>query len=59
MPGPGAEPPVDDLLQIAMEIPEVSCLPLRDDEEEVGARSPNLEFSDATGLRRTLGAFGA
>ena len=31
MPGPGPEPPLGDLLQIAMEIPEVSRLPLRDD----------------------------
>ena len=31
MPGPGPEPPLGDLLQIAMEIPEVSGLPLRDD----------------------------
>ena len=59
MPGPDPEPPLVDLLQIAMEIPEVSRLPLRDDYEEVGARSPNLELSDATGLQRTLGAFGA
>ena len=31
MPGPGPEPPLGDLLQIAMEIPEVSRLPLRED----------------------------
>ena len=31
MPGPGPEPPLGDLLEIAMEIPEVSRLPLRDD----------------------------
>ena len=31
IPGPGPEPPLGDLLQIAMEIPEVSRLPLRDD----------------------------
>ena len=29
MPGPGPEPPLGDLLQFAMEIPEVSRLPLR------------------------------
>ena len=29
--GPGPEPSLGDLLQIAMEIPEVSRLPLRDD----------------------------
>ena len=29
--GPCSEPPLGDLLQIAMEIPEVSRLPLRDD----------------------------
>ena len=31
MPGPGPEPPLGDLLEIAMEIPEVSRLPLWDD----------------------------
>ena len=31
MPGPGPEPPLGDLLQIAMEIPELSRLPLRED----------------------------
>ena len=31
MPGPGPEPPLGDLLQIAMELPEVSRLPLRED----------------------------
>ena len=31
MSGPRPEPPLGDLLQIAMEIPEVSHLPLRDD----------------------------
>ena len=31
MPGAGPEPPLGDLLEIAMEIPEVSRLPLRDD----------------------------
>ena len=31
MPGPGPEPPLGDLLQIAMEILVVSRLPLRDD----------------------------
>ena len=31
MSGPDPEPPLGDLLQIAMEIPEVSRLPLRDD----------------------------
>ena len=31
MPGPGPEPPLGDLLEVAMEIPEVSRLPLRDD----------------------------
>ena len=31
MPGPGPEPLLGDLLEIAMEIPEVSRLPLRDD----------------------------
>ena len=31
MPGPGPEPPLGDLLQIAMEIPELSHLPLRED----------------------------
>ena len=31
MPGPGPEPPLGDLLEIAMEIPEVSRLPLCDD----------------------------
>ena len=56
MPGPGPEPPLGDLLQIAMEIPGVSRLPLRDDQEEVGARSPKLELCDASGLRRTHGA---
>ena len=29
--GPGPEPPLGDLLQIAMEIPAISRLPLRDD----------------------------
>ena len=31
MPGPGPEPPLGDLLQVAMELPEVSRLPLRED----------------------------
>ena len=31
MPGPGPEPPLGDLLQVALELPEVSRLPLRDD----------------------------
>ena len=31
MPGAGPEPPLGDLLETAMEIPEVSRLPLRDD----------------------------
>ncbi len=31
MPGPGPEPPLGDLLQIAMEIAEISHLPLRED----------------------------
>ena len=31
MPGAGPEPPLGDLLETAMEIPELSRLPLRDD----------------------------
>ena len=31
VPGAGPEPPLGDLLETAMEIPEVSRLPLRDD----------------------------
>ena len=31
LPGPGPEPMLGDLLQIVMEIPEISRLPLRED----------------------------
>ncbi len=35
MPGPGPEPPLGDLLQIALEIPEFGRLPLREDEVDI------------------------
>ena len=50
MPGPGPEPPLGDLLQIAMEIPKVSRLPLRDDQEEAGACCHHPETSNANGM---------
>ena len=57
-PVPGRKPPLDDLLQIAMAIPEASCLLLRADEEEAGECCQHLEASDANGMRTRPGAIG-
>ena len=58
MPGPGPEPPLGDLLQIAMEIPEVSRLPLRDDQEQSGEYCKHVEASYAIVTRARLEAIG-
>ena len=40
MPGAGPEPPLGDLLETAMEIPELTPLPLRDDKAVTARLAP-------------------
>ena len=51
MPGPGPEPPLGDLLEIAMEIPEVSRLPPLTIRWQRRDWRPEHEASDATIMR--------